>query len=153
MYKFWLIIRVKKYMKFSVKYIFNMSYTGQNNGECKWFLKRVFTLFHNGAEVFYLETMKQGCARKKTTPLTTFIDFVKESAYKSMVCIVENKLSLRTSLHHYFRISCEICTAIFTIGALVGTKMASYKCTFGVTDNRVYVVLLSNLWVLHLWVR
>jgi hypothetical protein len=49
---------------------------------------------------------------KEEYTITIFILFMKIRAHKNMVSILKNNWSLRRSLHHYYRISCETYTAI-----------------------------------------
>jgi hypothetical protein len=50
---------------------------------------------------------------------------MKVSAYKKIVCIMKDILSLGKFLNSYFIISCEICTFICTKHVVVGLRIAN----------------------------
>jgi hypothetical protein len=68
-----------------------------------------------------LNHISEACVKKEYT-IRTFIEFTKVSAYKKMVCIVKNNLSLGIFLNNYFIISCEICTLICTKRVVMGSR-------------------------------
>jgi hypothetical protein len=70
--------------------------------------------------VSYIWIMKMKCVWSKSTRLHTFIEFITQSPYKNMVCIVEHKLSPWTSLPCYFIICFQIYTAMCTQCVVVG---------------------------------